>query len=796
VPLTATATDATSGVATVTYEVRTTGAVAFTTVGSATTAPWTVNWATAGLVTGSYDIRIKITDRAGNTSQTAPITVLVDSTPPTVDLLDPGQTLSGTVTFNATTGGQGAIRVNFGYSAAGSGRWVDFVTAGSAPWAGALDTTTLADGPYTFRAVVSDARGNSSQSTRDSVVDNHAPELISSVPADGSVVASVNSIDLLASEPLDGIRNPAIDGNAAPAPVISGAHAVFNLGALALGAHALSGSLVDRAGKTTPFVIHVTVQPAGTPPGAQPYVEKNTSPDKPTTIKAAGGGITVTMRAGSWPAGGGPNDWIILRVDPGAAVADLGMPGFDSLSPIYDVTARWAMRGENLHRGFGRELVLEIPDTTGKGLPATRDADGKWRLIPSLPSAANGSLPASFEDAYYKENGNINILSKHLTPFTLVRDVMAPTPAKELTGSFDANGLTVHWTPGTDNSGDLGPAVLYAGDQRIATAAPGESSVVAGPVKANDPRAFKVVQTDPSGNASAASKALRVLPDLSGMTDPQARAALTQLGFVIGNVQLTTAAGVPPGTVAAPTGLQAAMEGSTVNLFIASTGAQTRLAFSVVGTKSVKTASGGRIAVRVNVTKRSAVVATLYDPRAQKKVLKLWNFAVHAGVSIIPLKLPDAANKPGHYRLVWIARASREQISRTVSVQVIGPAPTVQKNNPFQIVLVGGASLRSGLASRLRSSRAKVLSTTDENETFLLAGNSALNIQAIVVDADKYTLSFVHDLRTVFPNVPIIALSDDPIKLSRSVDAGATVALTHSTTPDEVAKVVKRLLSK
>jgi len=86
--------------------------------------------------------------------------------------------------------------------------------------------------------------------------------------------------------------------------------------------------------------------------------------------------------------------------------------------------------------------------------------------------------------------------------------------------------------------------------------------------------------------------------------------------------------------------------------------------------------------------------------------------------------------------------------------------------------------------------------TTDENATFLLAGNADLNIQAIVVDADKYTLSFMHDLRTVFPNVPIVALTDDPIKLSRSVAAGATVALTHSTPPDQVAKVVRRLISK
>jgi hypothetical protein len=320
--------------------------------------------------------------------------------------------------------------------------------------------------------------------------------------------------------------------------------------------------------------------------------------------------------------------------------------------------------------------------------------------------------------------------------------------------------------------------------------------VVAGPVKANDPRIFRIVQTDPTGNTSSPSKGLRVLPDLSGMSDAQARAALTQLGFVIGNVQLVTAPGVTPGTIAAPTGLQAAAEGASINLFVASNGAQTRLAFSVVGTRTVKASSGGRIAVRVNVTKRSTVVATLYNPRSQKQVLKLWNFAARAGVSIMQLKLPPTASKPGHYRLVWIARASREQISRTVIVQVVGTAKPAVKTKQIAVVLVGGSSIRNGLAAGLQQVHGRVLSTTDENATFLLAGNTDLNIQAIVVDADKYTLSFVHDLRTVFPNVPIVTLTDDPSKLARSVDAGATVALTHSTPPDQVAKVVRRLISK
>ena len=278
------------------------------------------------------------------------------------------------------------------------------------------------------------------------------------------------------------------------------------------------------------------------------------------------------------------------------------------------------------------------------------------------------------------------------------------------------------------------------------------------------------------------------------MTDVKARAALTQLGFVIGNVTIANAPNVAPGTVVAPVGLQAAVEGATVNLFIAGTGAQTKLAFSVVGTKTVRASQSGRIAVRVTVTKRSAVVATLYSPRG--KVLKLWNFAVNAGVSIMPLKLPPTASTPGRYRLVWIARASREQISKPIIVEVVGPAKPRKSNAVRDVVLVADASLRNGLAVSLHSANVHLLTTTDETAAFLLAGNAGLNIQAIVVDADKYSLSMVHDLRTVFPNIPIVALTDDPLKLSRAVAAGATVALPLSTPPDQLAKVVRRLISK
>ena len=101
VNFTANATDATSGVATVAYAVRTTGSATFTTVGSASSAPWTVAWPTTGLPTGSYDIRLVITDRSGNAFTTAPVTVSVDSTPPGVQLESLGRAVTGSIGLHA-----------------------------------------------------------------------------------------------------------------------------------------------------------------------------------------------------------------------------------------------------------------------------------------------------------------------------------------------------------------------------------------------------------------------------------------------------------------------------------------------------------------------------------------------------------------------------------------------------------------------------------------------------------------------------------------------------------------------
>ena len=63
----------------------------------------------------------------------------------------------------------------------------------------------------------------------------------------------------------------------------------------------------------------------------------------------------------------------------------------------------------------------------------------------------------------------------------------------------------------------------------------------------------------------------------------------------------------------------------------------------------------------------------------------------------------------------------------------------------------------------------------------------------VVVDVDRYGLELVRDLRTVFPTLRIIALTNDPRRLAQSVRAGAAVAVPRSTPPKDLAKLINRL---
>jgi hypothetical protein len=273
VALSATASDPASGsgVAGVAWQART-GGGGFADVATATSAPYSATWNVGGLPSGAYDLQLVVTDAAGNTFTSAFITVDVDATPPGVTFDDPGSSLSGTVSLTASTTGD-PTSVTFARSPAGAASWTTIGSDGTTPYGVSFDTTSVSDGLYDLRAVVTDAVGNTNESVSAGVrIDNFLPIIVSSVPSNGSIVASATQITITSTEDIASLTALELDGAPAVAPTISGKTATFNTGALAEGSHTLTGTVQDAAGKSSSFsisfLIGVPVPPPSTGGGS------------------------------------------------------------------------------------------------------------------------------------------------------------------------------------------------------------------------------------------------------------------------------------------------------------------------------------------------------------------------------------------------------------------------------------------------------------------------------------------------------------------------------------------------
>ena len=140
------------------------------------TAPYTCTWSTTTFTNDYYDLRTVAT--SGSTTVTSGVVadVLVDNLAPTVTMLDPGTPLSGTRTFEAAAADahSGVAQVVLQQAPAGTTSWSTLCTVTAAPYSCRVDTTRLADGSYSFRAVATDVAGNTTTSSTvgPRVVDN------------------------------------------------------------------------------------------------------------------------------------------------------------------------------------------------------------------------------------------------------------------------------------------------------------------------------------------------------------------------------------------------------------------------------------------------------------------------------------------------------------------------------------------------------------------------------------------------------------------------------------------------
>ncbi|PNI10497.1 signal peptidase I [Arthrobacter sp. AFG7.2] len=130
-------------------------------------APYNCAWNTAQFANDFYDLRaVAVSGTVTRYSETV-TDVLVDNGAPAVTLTDPGTALRGTTTFAAAASDphSGVANVQFQYLRSGTSTWIPLCTVEESPYSCRFDTTTIANGTYSFRAVATDEAGNSAVST-------------------------------------------------------------------------------------------------------------------------------------------------------------------------------------------------------------------------------------------------------------------------------------------------------------------------------------------------------------------------------------------------------------------------------------------------------------------------------------------------------------------------------------------------------------------------------------------------------------------------------------------------------
>jgi Bacterial Ig domain len=173
--ITATASDAGSGLQSLVIEHRAAGTTAWTELCSGATSPRSCGLVTTSLPDGDRELRAVATDRIGRVTQTAPTTVRIDNAAPTATASVPS-TGRGTVTLTATASDSGSGIAYVAFEGLYAGTWYEICRDTSAPYSCAGDSAIVADGTYSVRAVTVDNADVKTTSAPFSItIDNTAP---------------------------------------------------------------------------------------------------------------------------------------------------------------------------------------------------------------------------------------------------------------------------------------------------------------------------------------------------------------------------------------------------------------------------------------------------------------------------------------------------------------------------------------------------------------------------------------------------------------------------------------------
>ncbi|MEU8210789.1 glycoside hydrolase family 9 protein [Micromonospora sp. NPDC049044] len=224
----------------------------------------------------------------------------------------------------------------------------------------------------------------------------------------------------------------------------------------------------------------------------------------------------------SYQATAGPNRKVPLYagstrvwgVEPGPATPDTtaptapGKPAASGLASR-SVTLTWAASTDSGGSGLAGYEVREVQ--VGSDTVVVRPVTGTTLTISTLLPATSYEFTVVALDGA----GNRSTASPVLTvttPPTGSTDTTAPsTPGTPVASAVTATGLTLAWTPSTDNVGVTGYRVYReAGTTDVLVGSPTGSTVAVSGLTASTSYQFYVVAVDAAGNVSAASPGVTV----------------------------------------------------------------------------------------------------------------------------------------------------------------------------------------------------------------------------------------------------------------------------------------------
>ncbi|KAB1069599.1 Ig-like domain-containing protein, partial [Methylobacterium planeticum] len=564
-----------------------------TALGTATVNPdgsFTVS-PTTPLGQGTYDLSVRVTDAAGNTSPvTAAIGVTVDTTLPTTPTLTApaGPTSDSTPTLTGTAEANSTVTIANGNTVLGT------VTADSGGAFSFTPVPAFGDGTYALTATVRDAAGNvgAPSAPVSLTIDTAAPVMPVLTSAGGPTSSAAPAITGTGEI---GARVTLLDGTAPVGTAIvdqDGSFTVSPGAPLGEGPHNLSVQLTDAAGNVGAPSMAITVTVDVTAPAAPVFTTASgvTADATPAIAGTAEAGATVTVFDDGTPLGtvqanargawsftpgtalaNGPNlitataTDAVGNISPAATgptlTVDTGAP------PAPVLTIAPGPTNDNTPTITGTAEANSTVTITSGGIliaTVTADAGGAFSVT---PGTALGDGPYAFTATATDAAGNLGAPS---APVSLTIDTAVPA-APVVTS---AGGATSDTTPAITGTGEAGATVtLLDGTAPVGTATVGQNggfTVSPGAPLGEGPHNLSVHLTDAAGNVGAPSPAVAVTVDTNVDVPPAlaftvATTADGRLNATEAQATAFTIAGLDAGT----TGTATFTDASTASVSVA-----------------------------------------------------------------------------------------------------------------------------------------------------------------------------------------------------------------------------------